>query len=88
MFVSALPSVGLLCFPPRNNCLAHLRLPSPPVTQVCGWLAFTVGVQALPAALFMVAGAYQMAVWALQKHKRLKKVGVWLDYAGGSRVMA
>ncbi|GAX82345.1 hypothetical protein CEUSTIGMA_g9774.t1 [Chlamydomonas eustigma] len=42
--------------------------------EAWGWIAFTVGVQALPAALFTLAGGYQMAVWAMQKHKRLKKI--------------
>ena len=29
--------------------------------------------QCLPAALFTLAGAYQMAVWALGKHRNYKK---------------
>lgn len=80
--VGVLPSPGITSLsgspsplgpPVKPVLLPPLALPLPPA-QVCGWLAFSVGVQALPAALFMVAGAYQMALWALQKHKRLKKV--------------
>lgn len=41
--------------------------------EIWGWILFSVGVQALPAGIFMLAGAYQMTLWALQKHKRLKK---------------
>lgn len=42
--------------------------------EIWGWILFTIGVQAVPAALFALAGGYQMTVWALQKHKRLRKV--------------
>ncbi len=45
-------------------------------TEIYGWVAFTVATQTLSAALFTVAGAAQMAQWALGKHKRLRKVGV------------
>lgn len=31
--------------------------------------------QALPAAIFSTVGMLQMVQWALQKHKRLRKVG-------------
>lgn len=37
------------------------------------WFAFTVMTQCLPAGLFALAGLYQMAVWALGKHKAYKK---------------
>ncbi|MEW5320127.1 MAG: hypothetical protein WDW38_011224 [Sanguina aurantia] len=41
--------------------------------EICGWLLYTVAVQALPAAVFSVVGAAQMLQWAVQKHKRLLK---------------
>eukprot|EP00983_Pelagomonas_calceolata_P000058 1568-Pelagomonas_calceolata.AAC.4 len=41
--------------------------------EVFGWLLFTTAVQALPAAIFSTVGTLQMAQWALQKHKRLRK---------------
>lgn len=44
--------------------------------EIWGWILYSVGVQALPAAIFMVAGAYQMVLWALAKHSRLHKVGL------------
>lgn len=37
------------------------------------WLAFTTMTQCLPAGLFALAGFYQMAVWALGKHRAYKK---------------
>lgn len=42
--------------------------------EVWGWTAFTVAVQALPAAIFTLVGAAQMVQWAAQKHKRLRKI--------------
>jgi very-long-chain enoyl-CoA reductase len=43
--------------------------------EIWGWLLFAAGVQALPAALFALLGGGQMAIWAMQKHARLRKVG-------------
>jgi len=37
------------------------------------WAAFTVMTQCLPAGLFTVAGFFQMAIWALGKHRNYKK---------------
>ena len=37
------------------------------------WAAFTVMTQCLPAGLFTAAGFFQMAVWALAKHRNYKK---------------
>jgi hypothetical protein len=45
--------------------------------EIWGWVLFSVGTQTAAAALFTAAGAYQMAVWAKQKHARLLKVG-WM----------
>lgn len=41
--------------------------------EVLSWLSFTVMTQCLPAGFFAVAGFYQMAVWALGKHRNYKK---------------
>nr|CAG4648747.1 EOG090X097L [Polyphemus pediculus] len=41
--------------------------------EVSGWIAFTVMTQCIPAGLFALAGFYQMAVWALGKHRAYKK---------------
>lgn len=41
--------------------------------EVMAWLSFTVMTQCLPAGLFTLAGFYQMAVWALGKHRNYKK---------------
>mmetsp|Transcript_25782 Transcript_25782/g.56172 ORF Transcript_25782/g.56172 Transcript_25782/m.56172 type:complete len:308 (+) Transcript_25782:189-1112(+) len=42
--------------------------------EIWGWILFSVATQALPAAIFTLMGAGQMAQWALQKHKRLRKI--------------
>ncbi|KAG1674397.1 hypothetical protein FOA52_012924 [Chlamydomonas sp. UWO 241] len=42
--------------------------------EIWGWALFSVATQCLPAGLFMLAGAGQMAVWAQAKHARLKKL--------------
>ncbi|XP_063221579.1 probable very-long-chain enoyl-CoA reductase art-1 [Bacillus rossius redtenbacheri] len=41
--------------------------------EVGSWLSFTIMTQCLPAGLFTLAGLYQMAVWALGKHRAYKK---------------
>ena len=35
--------------------------------------SFTLMTQCLPAGLFTMAGAYQMTIWALGKHKNYRK---------------
>jgi len=37
------------------------------------WLAFTIMTQTLTAGLFTIAGAGQMTLWALQKHRSYRK---------------
>ena len=54
-----------MCFPP----------------QIGSWVSFTLMTQCLPAGLFTLAGAYQMTVWALGKHRNYRaefKVGTLL----------
>lgn len=41
--------------------------------EIYSWIGFTIMTSCLPAGLFTLAGAYQMAVWALGKHKAYKK---------------
>lgn len=41
--------------------------------EVGSWIGFTMMTSCLPAALFTLAGAYQMTVWALGKHRAYKK---------------
>lgn len=41
--------------------------------EIGSWIAFTVMTQCLPAGLFMFAGAYQMTMWALGKHRNYRK---------------
>lgn len=40
--------------------------------EVGAWVSFSVMTQCLPAYLFAFAGFYQMAVWALGKHKNYR----------------
>ena len=41
--------------------------------EVLAWLSFSLMTQCLPAALFTLAGAYQMTLWALGKHRNYKR---------------
>jgi len=41
--------------------------------EVGAWISFAVMTQCLPVGLFTLAGGYQMAVWALGKHRNYKK---------------
>merc|ERR1711972_1053278 len=38
--------------------------------EIGAWISFTVMTQCLPAAFFTIAGAYQMCMWALGKHRK------------------
>nr|CAG4649483.1 EOG090X097L [Scapholeberis mucronata]SVE93728.1 EOG090X097L [Scapholeberis mucronata] len=53
--------------------------------EVGGWVAFTIMTQCLPAGLFAFAGFYQMAVWALGKHRAYKKD--FKDYPRGRKAI-
>jgi len=48
--------------------------------EIWGWTLFSIGTSTASAYLFTAAGAYQMAIWAKAKHRRLQKVG-----AGGAQ---
>ncbi|CAH1775030.1 unnamed protein product [Owenia fusiformis] len=37
------------------------------------WISFSIMTQCLPALLFTAAGFYQMAIWAMGKHRNYKK---------------
>ncbi|XP_076234206.1 very-long-chain enoyl-CoA reductase [Calliopsis andreniformis] len=41
--------------------------------EIGSWIGFTIMTSCLPAGLFTLAGAYQMTIWALGKHKAYKK---------------
>ncbi|KAK2582892.1 hypothetical protein KPH14_008966 [Odynerus spinipes] len=41
--------------------------------EVGSWIGFTIMTSCLPAGLFAIAGAYQMTMWALGKHRAYKK---------------
>ncbi|XP_076166853.1 very-long-chain enoyl-CoA reductase-like [Ptiloglossa arizonensis] len=41
--------------------------------EIGSWIGFTIMTSCLPAAVFTLAGAYQMTVWAIGKHKAYKK---------------
>lgn len=42
--------------------------------EILAWLGFNIATQTVAGYLFMLAGGYQMTVWALQKHRRLVKL--------------
>ncbi|XP_032681159.1 very-long-chain enoyl-CoA reductase isoform X1 [Odontomachus brunneus] len=60
---------------PTNPFTALFSLVSCPnyTYEIGSWVGFTVMTSCLPAGLFTLAGAYQMSVWALGKHKAYKK---------------
>jgi very-long-chain enoyl-CoA reductase len=62
-------------FPTSNPFTLLFKFVSCPnyTYEVCSWIGFTVMAQSLPALLFTAAGFYQMAVWALGKHRNYKK---------------
>ncbi|CAH1103064.1 unnamed protein product [Psylliodes chrysocephalus] len=41
--------------------------------EVGSWIGFTILTSCIPAGLFTAAGAYQMTIWALGKHRNYKK---------------
>ncbi|XP_043499424.1 very-long-chain enoyl-CoA reductase [Polistes fuscatus] len=41
--------------------------------EIGSWIGFTIMTSCLPAGLFTLAGAYQMTMWALGKHRAYKK---------------
>jgi very-long-chain enoyl-CoA reductase len=43
-------------------------------TELYQWIGFNIATQTLAGYLFLGAAAYIMTVWALQKHKCLRKV--------------
>jgi len=42
--------------------------------EIYGWFCFNVATQSLMGVVFMCAGAFQMIIWAGQKHKRLRDI--------------
>lgn len=41
--------------------------------EIGAWISFAVMTQCLPVGLFTLAGGYQMAMWALGKHRNYRK---------------
>jgi len=62
-------------FPDWNPLTQLYNLVSCPnyTYEVGSWIGFTIMTQCLPAGMFAFAGFYQMAVWALGKHRNYKK---------------
>jgi very-long-chain enoyl-CoA reductase len=52
--------------------------------EIYGWILFAIATRTLPAALFITAGAGQMALWAKAKHARMRKVRQQSDRASPS----
>ena len=53
--------------------------------EVGAWVGFTIMTQTLTAGLFTFCGFYQMAIWALGKHRNYKKE--FKDYPKGRKAM-
>jgi len=61
---------------PNSNPLSQMQnlVSCPNYTYEIGaWISFTIMTQCLPVGLFTFAGAYQMAIWAMGKHRNYKK---------------
>lgn len=43
------------------------------LSQILAWLCFNVATQTLMGVVFMLCGGYQMVLWGVQKHKKLKR---------------
>ncbi|XP_015597859.1 very-long-chain enoyl-CoA reductase [Cephus cinctus] len=61
--------------PTGNTFTALFNMVSCPnyTYEIGSWIGFTIMTKCLPAGLFAFAGAYQMTVWALGKHRAYKK---------------
>lgn len=62
-------------YPTSNPLTGLFSLVSCPnyTYEVIAWTSFSIMTQCLPAALFTLAGFYQMTVWAIGKHKNYKR---------------
>lgn len=74
-------------YPTSNPLTALFNLVSCPnyTYEIGAWISFTVMTQCLPVGLFTLAGAYQMTVWALGKHRNYRKE--FKDYPSGRRAV-
>jgi hypothetical protein len=43
-------------------------------TEIWAWIGFNIATQSLLGWFFLLCGASQMTIWAIAKHKRLRKV--------------
>lgn len=50
--------------------------------EIYGWILFGVATQTVAAFMFIAAGSLPMTQWALAKHKRLRKVCIFLGLHG------
>ncbi|XP_020624678.1 probable very-long-chain enoyl-CoA reductase art-1 [Orbicella faveolata] len=55
------------------------------LSQVGAWLSFAVMTQTLSVVLFILAGFYQMSVWAIGKHRNYRKE--FKDYPKGRKAI-
>lgn len=53
--------------------------------EIGAWVSFSIMTSCLPALLFAFAGAYQMTVWAMGKHRNYRKE--FKDYPKGRRAI-
>lgn len=74
-------------YPTSHPMTKLFRLVSCPnyTYEVGSWMAFCVMTQTLTAILFTLAGFYQMAVWAIGKHRNYRKE--FKDYPKGRKAI-
>ena len=46
--------------------------------EIYGWILFGVATQTVAAFMFVAAGSFPMSQWAIGKHKRLRKVILYI----------
>ncbi|CAN8061697.1 unnamed protein product [Agarophyton chilense] len=57
---------------PRGGLFEFVSCPNYTM-EIMSWLGFNIMTKTIPGILFMLAGAFQMLVWAQGKHRRYKK---------------
>lgn len=67
--------VRLIPYPTSNPFTILFNFVSCPnyTYEIGSWISFSIMTQSLPALFFTIAGAYQMIIWALGKHKNYRK---------------
>jgi very-long-chain enoyl-CoA reductase len=57
-------------FLPKGFLFNHIVCPNY-TTEICTWIGFFIFSEVFPAFIFLIAGAIQMLIWAIDKKKKL-----------------